>query len=271
MNNPIPRIDPEFKSLMPPLSPEEYGQLEQNILAHRKCRDAVVVWGDILVDGYNRLRICATHSIPFEIKQVHFDSREEAMLWILDNQLGRRNLTDAMRIELALSKAELLRQKAKKKQSDAGGDKSVKSRAGALLAISSKPDEEPVNVRMAVAKDAGVSDRTVQTYMQVAKHGSPELLDDVKNGNIKINTAHRLLDKEITKKLKLANEQLRFIEETRPKLHEWEARLPFEPPHPSDDFIIGNEITTQDINERLLGLLEKIKNVKEAYEAQPTD
>jgi len=74
------------------------------------------------------------HGIEFEVKDIEFESREEAKLWILENQLGRRNLTDAARIELALKKEALLKGLAKEKLSLAGGDK---TRAGALLAKSS--------------------------------------------------------------------------------------------------------------------------------------
>ena len=51
MTNPIPRIDPEFKALIPPLSPEEYTQLEHNILAYKRCRDAIVTWDGTIVDA----------------------------------------------------------------------------------------------------------------------------------------------------------------------------------------------------------------------------
>ena len=121
-----PRIDPEFKALIPPLSPEEYAQLEANIISDKKCHNAIVIWNNILLDGHNRMRICAENNIQFEIIEMDFESREEAMLWILENQLGRRNLNDAMRIQLALSKVELLKEQAKKNQSRAGGDKSGK-------------------------------------------------------------------------------------------------------------------------------------------------
>ena len=53
------KIDPEFKSLLAPLSPEEYNQLQANIEADG-CREPLVIWKgeDILVDGHNRLEIC---------------------------------------------------------------------------------------------------------------------------------------------------------------------------------------------------------------------
>ena len=247
MDNPIPRIDPEFKELIPPLSQEEYNQLEQNIKANKQCRDALVIWDGILVDGHNRLRICATHSIPFEIKEMSFPSREVAKLWILNNQLGRRNLSDAMRIELAISKTELLRKKAKENQSRAGGDKSVNTGAGALFSKVSKPIEEPINIHKTVASEAGVSDGTVHNYLQIAKQGSPKLLEDVKSGKLKIGTAHRLLNAHIIKQLKHADKLYGYIEKNLP--------------------VKNNPKANQEIKERLMGLMEKLEALKEAYNA----
>lgn len=87
------RLEPEFRALMPRLTKDEYSKLEQSIIVEG-CRDALVVWDDILIDGYNRHKICTKHDIPFQITEInHFESREAVISWIIDNQLGRRNLT----------------------------------------------------------------------------------------------------------------------------------------------------------------------------------
>ena len=75
----IPRIDPEFQALIPPISEGEYRQLEQNILSARRCRDAIVLWDGVIVDGHNRFKICLEHGIEFEIKDMSFDSRDDAI------------------------------------------------------------------------------------------------------------------------------------------------------------------------------------------------
>ena len=85
-------IDPEFKRLLPELSEEEYRVLEESILSEG-CRDALVLWGQIIVDGHNRYQICRSHGLPFRTEQRAFSSREEALRGILLNQLGRRNLS----------------------------------------------------------------------------------------------------------------------------------------------------------------------------------
>ncbi len=87
-------IDPEFQSLIPPPSPEERSQLENNLIAEG-CRDALVLWAGhrILLDGHNRYSLCLKHDIAFRTKEVVLEDREAAWNWIVDNQLGRRNAT----------------------------------------------------------------------------------------------------------------------------------------------------------------------------------
>lgn len=86
------KIDPEFRDLIPPLSDAEFKQLEANLLEDG-CRDALVIWEGTLVDGHNRYRICTEHELPFQTVEKQFNSREDAIIWICKNQIGRRNAT----------------------------------------------------------------------------------------------------------------------------------------------------------------------------------
>jgi hypothetical protein len=92
MNNASVIIDKEFQSLIPPLSPEEKTLLEENINAEG-CRDALITWHGILLDGHNRFEICQRLAIPFRTMDVDLPDRDAAADWIDKNQLGRRNLT----------------------------------------------------------------------------------------------------------------------------------------------------------------------------------
>ncbi len=96
-------IDPEFKNRIRRLDDDEYAQLEANILADG-CREPLVVWRgkNILVDGHNRYEICNRHGLPFEVIEKEFDCREAVLVWIIENQLGRRNLPEPERIKYAL-------------------------------------------------------------------------------------------------------------------------------------------------------------------------
>ena len=92
-------IDEEFSKLIPPLTSDEYAGLEASILKEG-CRDALILWRDVLIDGHNRYRICTEHNVPYETRQMEFENRNEVLLWIMRNQLSRRNLNDFQRIEL---------------------------------------------------------------------------------------------------------------------------------------------------------------------------
>ncbi|MDF7821843.1 hypothetical protein P1X15_29780 [Runella sp. MFBS21] len=103
------RILPELEQLIPPLLPNELEQLERNIL-QEGCREALLIWQTtedviepsvadkpsecyILVDGHNRYNICTRHNIDFKIHLVAFKSLYDVRQFMIDNQLGRRNLT----------------------------------------------------------------------------------------------------------------------------------------------------------------------------------
>ena len=63
------KIDDEFRHLIRPLRQREYAQLEQNILSDG-CRDPIVVWNGVIVDGHNRYEICMCHGVPFATKEM---------------------------------------------------------------------------------------------------------------------------------------------------------------------------------------------------------
>lgn len=91
-------IDDEFKDLLPPLDPETFRLLEENILEYG-LREPVILWkqkgsdAGIIIDGYNRYKICTEHHIPLRTTEMEFDSREEVIIWMITTQIARRNLT----------------------------------------------------------------------------------------------------------------------------------------------------------------------------------
>lgn len=90
------KIDPEFRDLIPPLSREEYEELENSLL-EEGCREPIHVWYKTIIDGHNRYEICSKHNLPFKLSLHYFKNRHEAMVWICTNQLARRNVSDSVR------------------------------------------------------------------------------------------------------------------------------------------------------------------------------
>lgn len=89
-------IDEEFSTLLPTLSEGARAQLEHD-LRSEGCRDPLLVWNDgkrrILLDGHNRLEICRRYALPYHEQTIELPNRDTALIWILEHQLGRRNLT----------------------------------------------------------------------------------------------------------------------------------------------------------------------------------
>src|SRR5438128_5059954 len=101
-------VNEELKAYIDPLTPDEHEALERSLLSEG-CRDALVLWGDLLVDGHNRYGICQKHDIPFNTMQNHtFQSMDDVHLWMIDNHLGRRSVSDFQRGVLALRKKEIV-------------------------------------------------------------------------------------------------------------------------------------------------------------------
>ena len=102
------RIDEGLRAYIDPLTDDEREALERSLLAEG-CRDALVVWGDLLIDGHNRYALCMKHGIPFETRQnTSFKSMDDVHLWMIENHLGRRSVSDFQRGVLALRKKEIL-------------------------------------------------------------------------------------------------------------------------------------------------------------------
>ena len=132
MNTQVLKIDEEFATLIPPLTTDEYTRLEQNIITEG-CREAIIVWNDIIIDGHNRYKVCKAHDIDFQTTQKNFKSLEEAMLWMIQNQLGKRNLNAFRRIEMVRNYEKAIKAQAKARQ---GTRNDIKEHSGNFSGMS---------------------------------------------------------------------------------------------------------------------------------------
>lgn len=185
------RIDPEFEALIPPLSDDEFKQLRENILEVQEVYDPLILWNGTLIDGHNRWKIIQENpDVRYKTTEVIFYNRNEAILWIINNQLGRRNLEKSDAIDLAEKKAEVTARMAKAKQVEAGKKNIEAYNAGTSSIQMDKTSETPINTQKEIAKTAGVSTGTVARYQEVKKK-APELLPKIKSGEMTIGGAYK--------------------------------------------------------------------------------
>jgi len=175
-------VKEELKAYIEPLTPDEHEALERSILAEG-CRDALVLWGNVLVDGHNRYGICSKHGLPFQtVQNLRFQSMEDVHLWMIDQHLGRRSLSDYQRGELALRKREIVAQR--RARSAPAPEAEAAADAAPKLA-----DPEALQTREALAKAARLSSSQVVLIEKIQKQGAPELVAAVKSGKVSINAA----------------------------------------------------------------------------------
>ncbi len=174
------QVDPEFRSLIFPLSESEVLLLEES-LAAEGCRDALVTWHGLLLDGHHRLSICQRRGIEYKEVEVELEDREAAKAWILKNQLARRNLTPFQRAELALKLEPLIAEKAKKRMLAGKADPGLNS-------VQGKTDEK-------VAKIAGISHDTIRKAKQIIEKASEEEKGQLRKGKTSIDQAFSQIKK----------------------------------------------------------------------------
>ena len=90
-----------FDGVKPKLSAREFANLTENV-RQNGVLTPILVYQDKIIDGHNRYRICKEYNIPFEIKEVNFSSDSEAIVWIIKEQVSKRNLTPFQRCEMVL-------------------------------------------------------------------------------------------------------------------------------------------------------------------------
>jgi hypothetical protein len=184
----------DLKSYIEPLTPDEHDALERSLLAEG-CRDALVLWGDVLVDGHNRYGLCRKHGLPFNtVQNPRFQSIEDVHLWMIDQHLGRRSVSDYQRGVLALRKKEIV---AARESAARAAKKDAHLRAEVLGQAEPDPiggepaavAEPPIKSREEVAKAARLSPTQVTMIEKIQKQAAPELVAAVRAGTISLNAA----------------------------------------------------------------------------------
>jgi hypothetical protein len=174
-------VNEELKAYIDPLTPDEREALERSLLTEG-CRDALVLWGNVLVDGHNRYGICRQHGLPFQtVQNTRFQSMEDVHLWMIDQHLGRRSVSDFQRGVLALRKREIVASR-RLRQPPAPS-------AAAETSVASAAATDALETREALARAARLSNSQVQQIEKIQKQAAPQVVAAVKAGTLSLNAA----------------------------------------------------------------------------------
>ena len=252
------KIDPEFSAQILPLSFEELQQLEMNMIRDGKLTDPIIVWNKTILDGHNRYNLLKKHSfIEYEIKEMEFSSRQEALIWICNHQLGRRNLTPERRKYLIGKRYET-----EKQVSQNRGNQYTSAKKDATDQNDPCQNKSGSHVtRQRIANETGTSEGYVQRaekYMngvEAADEAAPGAREEILNGKIKA------ADREICAIAKAPKEQRsEIVAELRKPKSERDKQLASSTKSPSAKV----ESFDDDGSRFLIGISKKMQEHKRA-------
>jgi hypothetical protein len=125
-----------------------------------------------------------------------FNSRTDAIIWIIKNQFGRRNLENYVRASLILKPEDIFIGKAKENERLSSFEKQVeKKKDGHLNSDNQMTKNNQVNTNKELANLAGVGHDTISKVKEINKDMPPEVKEDmekkINSGDISINQAHK--------------------------------------------------------------------------------
>ena len=237
---------PELKAYIDPLTPDEHDALERSIL-DEGCRDALVLWGNVLVDGHNRFGICQKHGLPFRtIQNERFQNMEDIHLWMIDQHLGRRSVSDFQRGVLALRKREIIAERraaaaaavnAAKAESSAEApwDGDTDPAVAQALANTPKVPDQALDTREALARAARLSAGQVKMIETIQEKAAPEVVAAVKAGELSLNAAAVVASLPVEEQQAVAAEGAESLKQAAKRVREAKKKPKADKPAATDD------------------------------------
>ncbi|OAA90816.1 hypothetical protein [Clostridium coskatii] len=222
------KIETEFKHLLPPLTEEQKSELEKDIIKNG-CLTPLVVWNNILVDGHHRYDICTKNNIPFDLTEMDFKDKLEAMEWAWSNQKNRRNLNKYELAQIALKFKPVIEAKAKENQLSTLKQNTVLQKSAERTKdkkVCQKSDKgiKPIDTREELAKIAGVSHDTIHKVEVIEEQAPEDIKKQVKAGDLTINNAYVLTKSAVEAKKKNEQFEKQYQEELEKEEHEKEEK-----------------------------------------------
>nr|VFK49195.1 MAG: N6-adenosine-specific RNA methylase IME4 [Candidatus Kentron sp. SD] len=182
------KIKQEFKDLIPPLSKEEFEGLEKNILTNG-CEESIKLWHGYIVDGHNRYNICTKHNIPFKPEELKKETEQDVLLWIIDHQLDRRNISIYSRGKLILRK--------KNELSKGQGHRSDLENVEPPLnwgEVNSDRRERETDRKL--SKESGIGHNTLSRIAKIEERATPEQKKALEENRVSVNDIFTKIQKE---------------------------------------------------------------------------
>ena len=181
------QINEEFRDLIAPLSEHEQAGLEEELKYHGGCYLPIITWNGVIVDGHNRYEICSRWGLKIKSEEMEFENEDAVKVWIINNQLARRNISIYVRGQLILKKKAIL-SKGQGHRSDLKekDDLQLDHNCGQVNQLKnnmlSRTDRK-------LAAESGISHNTLSRIAKIEKLAPPEMKLELAKGEMSINDA----------------------------------------------------------------------------------
>ncbi|EHG33172.1 hypothetical protein [Enterocloster clostridioformis] len=216
------KINPELRDFIPPLSGEEKKSLEDSLLKYGYKGAPIYIWHNYIVDGHNRYNLCMKHNIEFPVEELDFGDEAtiiDVMEWMINTQLGRRNLPPQQRIAVVKKFEKKIQEQARENQSEAG--KKFGNGKNSSSPNGEKLNDKKIRTDKELAKLAGVGTGTIARFNRVMSSDDEELKKKLLADEVKINTAYEKIREKEKPKENVTTELL----QTTPKTYQEAAQL----------------------------------------------
>lgn len=207
------KINPELRDFIPPLSGEEKEQLEDSLLKYGYKGSPIYTWHGFIVDGHNRYELCRKHNIEYDVEELDLGDNMtiiDIMDWMINTQLGRRNLLPQQRIAVW----DKFRRIVEKDNQERKSKKIASSNSTRNLNDVQLDNNEISNdkntsnyTRQQIATKAKVGLGTIARYDKVMNSGNEDVKKKMESGELTINAAYEKVRESEKKKENMNNEQ----------------------------------------------------------------
>lgn len=188
------KINHELRDFIPPLSGEEKKRLEDSLLKYGYKGAPIYIWNDYIVDGHNRYELCKKHNIEYPVEELLLGDNAtiiDVMEWMINTQLGRRNLPPAQRLAVMDKFKKKIQEQAAFKKDESNKQFYGNRYTGKL---ESSPNGEQSKTKThtdkEIAKMAGVGTGTVARFNKVMNSNDEELKKKVLANEVSINAGY---------------------------------------------------------------------------------
>lgn len=178
-------INPEYESLVPKISDDEYAALRDSIKEDGLWLPIIVNAEGIILDGHTRFRACKEVGIQTKHAERKFENKLLEKKFVIESNLKRRQLNDFQKAELGIPLLAIQQELAKQRQANNADD-----------------TESTGQSRDIIAKQVGLSGSTFERSRKIIEKAAEPVKQILRDGKSSISKEYQKIQKDEKKNIR---------------------------------------------------------------------